>query len=414
MKSQVHTGDCLDVLETLPKASVDLVYVDPPFFSQSIHRLQTRDGKHDFSFGDVWDTESSYADFVFRRLSKFRDVLKPTGSVFFHCDKSASHTIRLLLDSVFGSENFQSEIIWHFRRWSNAKRGLLNSHQTIYFYSKGDRFKFNQTLRAYSPSTNVDQIMQKRARDERNKSVYARQKGGEVVSNGAKKGVPLSDVWEIPFLNPKAKERVGYPTQKPVLLLKQIIELVTDPGDVVLDPFCGSGTTLVAAEMLERIGIGIDVSQDATDLTRHRLANPVVSQSGVLEKGREAYATHDLEAAKHLAGFEYTPVQRNKGIDGVLKEEIGELPVFVRVQRKGENSSEAAEALKKASRNKGDCLLIVILTEAEFISPEQSQGVEFVRSASLAVRELKNVVTRVDREELGFPAIRAGRGLWTR
>ncbi|MEM9523450.1 MAG: DNA methyltransferase, partial [Pseudomonadota bacterium] len=263
MNNQVYFGDCLEILDTLPRDSVDLVYIDPPFFTQTVHKLVTRDGSKAFNFADIWDSDNSYADFIFQRLSKVRDSLKSTGSIFFHCDKSASHIIRLLLDSVFGAKNFQSEIIWHFRRWSNSKRGLLNGHQTIYFYSKDSNYKFNILYSDYSPSTNIDQIMQKRSRDDRNKSVYAKDKAGNIVGNGVKKGVPLSDVWEIPFLNPKAKERVGYPTQKPVLLLQRIIELTTEPGDVVLDPFCGSGTTLVAAQTLQRNAIGIDISEDA-------------------------------------------------------------------------------------------------------------------------------------------------------
>ena len=160
------------------------------------------------------------------------------------CDKSTSHLIKLILDKIFGPENFQSEIIWHFRRWSNSKKGLLPAHQTIFFYSKTSEFKFNSFYQEYSPSTNIDQIMQKRVRDSRNKAVYARDEHGDIIGSGGKKGVPLSDVWEIPFLNPKAKERVGFPTQKPILLMNRIIELVTNENDVVLDPFCGSGTTL--------------------------------------------------------------------------------------------------------------------------------------------------------------------------
>ncbi|WP_353428861.1 DNA-methyltransferase [Paracoccus denitrificans] len=386
--TQLIKGDCLEVLDNIPDDSIDLVYADPPFFTQTVHRLSTRDGEETFSFADVWDSDSSYANFIFQRLSKIREKMKATGSIFFHCDKSASHIIRLMLDSVFGPENFQSEIIWHFRRWSNAKRGLLNSHQTIYFYSKSQDFKFFQSYCAYSESTNIDQIMQKRARDHRNKSVYARNNGGEVISNGAKKGVPLGDVWEIPFLNPKAKERVGYPTQKPVLLLKKIIELVTEPGDLVLDPFCGSGTTLVAAQLLEREAIGIDVENQAIELSSQRLANPIVTESALLERGRASYQTHDKEAEAHLQGIDYTPVQRNRGIDGLLKREIGGKPVFVRVQRHSETQNEAADALRKACENKGECIGVVVVTKQDLIPPKKLNNVFFVRSATASLAEL--------------------------
>ena len=388
MTNSIYIGDCLDVLDTIDRESIDLVYVDPPFLTQSVHCLQTRDGKQSFSFSDLWNDESSYSDFIFLRLSKIRDKLKSTGSIFFHCDKSASHLVRVILESVFGSENFRSEIIWSFRRWSNSKRGLLNSHQTIYFFSKSSSFKFFLQYQNYSPSTNVDQIMQRRERDERNKTVYARDNGGRVIGSGSKKGVPLGDVWEIPFLNPKARERTGYPTQKPIILLKRIIELTTDVEDVVLDPFCGSGTTLVAAQELGRKSIGIDISSEAVQLTQRRLEAPIVTNSGLLEKGREAYSTHDRYAASHLASVDYTPVHRNKGIDGILRQEIRGRPVLLRVQRQNESQDEAAHALIKASMNKGDCLLIVIATANDLVPPAEYPNLVVIKSTTLALEEL--------------------------
>ena len=117
--------------------------------------------------------------------------------------------------------------------------------------------------------------MQLRERDERNISVYKKDKDGKTVVSGKKKGVPMSDVWQIPYLNPKAKERVGYPTQKPVELLMRVVSLFSDEGDTVLDPFCGSGTTMIAASEMNRVVIGMDQSKDAIELTNQRLENPV-------------------------------------------------------------------------------------------------------------------------------------------
>ena len=402
MTHVVRVGDCLDVLDSIKRESVDLVYLDPPFFTQKIHHLVTRDGVRKFNFTDVWDDDNSYADFIFKRISKVREKLKPTGSVFFHCDKSASHIIRLMLDSVFGAENFQSEIIWFFRRWSNSKRGLLSNHQTIYFYSKGKNFKFIPAFQAYSSLTNVEQIMQRRTRDHRNKSVYERDCDGEVITNGAKKGVPLGDVWEIPFLNPKAKERVGYPTQKPVLLLKKMIELVTEPGDLVLDPFCGSGTTLVAAQLLGRSSIGIDVSEEAVALTKCRLADPVVTESVLLQKGRESYETHDHEAAAHLSGIEYIPIQRNKGIDALLRREIGGLPVFIRVQRNCETRQEAAEALVRATQAKGNCHRVVVVTKRDLFGSKIMDKVSFVNSTCFSLEESEDEIESKGRQILNL------------
>lgn len=355
-------GDCFNVEQELEKKSVDLIYLDPPFFTQKNHSLTSRDGHKSFNFNDVWESDSEYADYIYQRLSSLKAVLKHTGSLFFHCDKTASHIARLLLDKVFGQDNFQSEIIWYFKRWSNSKKGLLSTHHTIFFYSKSQDFKFNKLVQDYSPSTNIDQIMQKRARDQRGKSVYALGENGEVLTGGTKKGVALSDVWEIPFLNPKAKERVGYPTQKPVLLLKRIIELTTEKDDLVLDPFCGSGTTLVAANALHRNSIGFDISEDAIRLTKERLSDPIVTRSTLLEKGKNSYKQHSREAASVLKGLDYTPIQRNRGIDGLLKKEMGGKPVFIRVQRSNEPFVDALEALKISTKRKGDCERILIRT----------------------------------------------------
>lgn len=387
IKTQTHVGDCLGVLLEMPPESVDLVYVDPPFFTQKIHNLVTRDGAVNYCFSDIWDSDSSYSEFIYQRISRVRDVLRSSGSLFFHCDKSASHIVRLLLDSIFGPQNFRSEIIWYFKRWSNSTRGLLPAHQTIFFYSKTDSFKFNTFYQEYSPATNIDQIMQKRVRDGRNKAVYARNELGQIVGNGTKKGVPLSDVWEIPFLNPKAKERVGFPTQKPVLIMNQIIELVTEPGDVVLDPFCGSGTTLVAAQLLNRSSIGIDISKEAIKLTESRLKNPVVTGSILLKKGRESYRQHASDASSYLFGINYVPVHRNRGIDGVLKEEIDGLPAFIRVQRSGESIDQTVISLKNATKNKGACRLLVVATRNESLNNKISTGVHIIRSTSIEISD---------------------------
>ncbi|MEW6733638.1 MAG: site-specific DNA-methyltransferase, partial [Acidobacteriota bacterium] len=270
MSLQIFLADCLDIVREFHSNTIDLIYIDPPFFTQKIHKLGTRDRKKQFSFSDLWSSSSEYAEFLFTRLKEFYRLLKPTGSIFFHCDHNASHIARLLLDEVLGRDMFRAEIIWYYRRWSNSQRTLLPSHQNIYFYSKSVDYKFHEILQEYSASTNVDQILQKRKRDKSGKAIYARDENGDPINNGYKKGVPLSDVWDIPLLNPKAKERVGYPTQKPILLLERIIQIATDAGDLVLDPFCGSGTTLVAAQLLNRNSIGIDISSEAIEITRSR------------------------------------------------------------------------------------------------------------------------------------------------
>ncbi len=124
-------GNCQEILGTLPLESVDLVYLDPPFFTQKTHSLSTRDNSIEFSFEDKWSSLNEYLGFMEGVLSQCQRVLKSTGSIFLHCDKSASHHLRVLLEKVFGEENFQSEIIWSYKRWSNSKKGLLNSQKLL-------------------------------------------------------------------------------------------------------------------------------------------------------------------------------------------------------------------------------------------------------------------------------------------
>ncbi len=317
-QSSVVHADCLEGLKGLAAGTVDVVYLDPPFFSQRKHELKTRSGRHKFEFDDRWKSVSDYVTYMGVRLQECHRVLKKTGSLFLHCDTSASHHLRIELDRIFGPELFQSEIIWAYKRWSNSKKGLMNQHQTIFFYSKSADFKFNPLFVDYSPTTNVDQIVQKRTRDGRQKAVYKRDQAGQAELTSKKEGVPAGDVWEIPFLNPKARERVNYPTQKPILLLERIIKLVTDEGDLVVDPFSGSGTTLVAAHMLKRKFLGFDQNAEAVQLTQSRLTNPVKTESQLLQKGAAAYINQNAELSDVVRAVGGVVVQRNKGIDGLV------------------------------------------------------------------------------------------------
>lgn len=183
-----------------------------------------------------------------------------------------------------------------------------------------------------------------------------------------KKGVPMSDVWEIPFLNPKAKERVGYPAQKPVELLERIVRISTDAGDTVLGPFCGSGTTMVAAELINRKGIGIDISQDAVEIAEERLKKPCKTESRLLKTGIEAYKTKsDIERAI-LNQLDCDVVQRNKGIDGFLKKYYKNAPVAVKIQKATENFNDAVELLNNAGKKKKCSATILIRTQDDSLA----------------------------------------------
>ena len=384
-------ADCLETLKKMKTEKIDLIYLDPPFFTQNIQSLVSSKKNEKFSFCDKWKDMDEYLKFMEVRLEECKRVLKDTGSIFVHCDRNASHYLKVLLDKIFGTQYFQSEIIWFYKRWSNSKKGLLNNHQVILFYSKTSNFKFNRIYTDYSETTNVDQILQDRIKDKNGKSKYKIDENGESVIGKSKKGVPLSDVWEIPYLNPKAKERVGYPTQKPLILLEQIIKLVTEEGDIVLDPFVGSGTTVVAAKMLKRGYLGIDISQEAVDLTKERLEKLVKTESFLLKKGRASYQKQTEQQVELLKMIGAIPVQRNNGIDGFLKEYIDGKPVSVKIQKQDETLDEAVSKLIKASKTKKCIYMILIRTHVDRINTfdfeKNTEGLILLDSYEMQIHE---------------------------
>ena len=339
----IINDDCLNALRSIGDMSIDMVYLDPPFFTQKKQALKDSCGM-EYAFSDVWVSKADYLQFIKTRLIAIKRVLKETGTIFLHCDSTAAHYLKVMLDEIFGEDNFRSEIIWSYKRWSNSKKGLLSGHQTIFFYSKTKEYKFKTLYCDYSPTTNLDQILQERARNEKGKASYKRDNEGNVVFGREKQGVPLSDVWEIPFLNPKAKERTGYPTQKPIELLERIIKISTDEGDVVLDPFCGSGTTLVAAKLLGRRYIGIDINSAAVDLTEKRLNAPVKTEEMAI-----------------LSQFDCDIVQRNKGIDAILKKHYLNAPVALKIQKPDESIAQAIKLLHGAGEKRNCSFLVLIL-----------------------------------------------------
>mgnify|MGYP001439629414 CR=1 FL=1 len=393
--NKIYHGNCVEKLKEFESNKVDLIYFDPPFFTQRKHTLTNKDNSKTFEFDDKYNSIDEYLSLIENVLEQSKRVLKNTGSVFLHCDKTASHNIRLVLDKVFGRDNFQSEIIWSYKRWSNSKKGLLNSHQVIFFYSKTQDFKFNTLYTDYSATTNLDQILQDREKNENGKSVYKRDENGNAILGKEKKGVPLSDVWEIPYLNPKAKERTGYPTQKPVLLLNQLINIATDEGDLVLDPFCGSGTTCVSAKHLKRNYIGIDISIDAVELANTRLEEMIISESNLLNKGTNEYFEKTEKELAILQNMNAFPVQRNSGIDGFLKEHCNGIPVPVKIQSEYETVEDAIEKLERASYGKNYQLKIVVQTKESSFGRlfDFQSDVVIIKSLELQTRDLTRKTT---------------------
>ena len=141
---KIYLGDCLEIMKNFETERFSLIYLDPPFFTGKDHSLTTRSGDKFYQFSDIWDSEKDYINFMYSRIYEMRRILKHTGSIFVHCDSKASHSIRNILDDVFGKDRFRSEIIWYYKRWSNSRKGLLPQHQSIFYYSKTNDYKFNK------------------------------------------------------------------------------------------------------------------------------------------------------------------------------------------------------------------------------------------------------------------------------
>ncbi len=358
--NQLYYGDNLDILRThIPDESVDLIYIDPPFNSNQAYNVifSETDGSSSQAqiqaFEDTWrwgeTTEQAYHELVgtaphllvetiksFRgfltetnlmaylvmmglRLVELHRALKPTGSFYLHCDPTASHYLKIILDQVFGIKNFQNEIVWKRTSSHNDPKRFGRVGDRILFYSKSkiktfnviyseyspeqlSRYKYedergryraeNLTAPHYSPTRTVEwrgthsgSNRQWRFSTEELERLYAKgyillrrdgcpRKDGLKVYLDEAEGAPAQNIWnDIPRIGNTSKERLGYPTQKPEALLERIIEASSDEGNVVLDAFCGCGTAIAVAQRLNRRWIGIDITHLAIALLKYRLAD---------------------------------------------------------------------------------------------------------------------------------------------
>ena len=313
--NQLYYGNNLDILRNpsyVKDESVDLVYLDPPFNSNATYNVlfAEKNGAKAASqiqaFTDTWtwtqEGESVFADIVtaggrvadclraFRmflgecdmlaylvmmapRLMELRRVMKKTASIYLHCDSTASHYLKMLMDSIFGPNNFKNEIIWSYKRYTAKSNRFQRLHDVILFYGKSEQgTMFNEPREEYGEKSGKADSHYKMD-DEGRWYRWQKLKGQEPYKIYLSKGRRTGDVWEIPHINASAKERIGYQTQKPQALLERIIEASSNPGDTVLDPFCGCGTTIAAAQKLNRRWIGIDITQLAITLIKKRLAD---------------------------------------------------------------------------------------------------------------------------------------------
>jgi DNA modification methylase len=320
--SVIYRDDNMDRVARFPSDSVDLIYLDPPFFSNRKYEVIWGDEAEVRSFEDRFQGGIHvYVGWMRERLIELHRVLKPTGSLYIHCDPTASHYLKVMLDEVFGRERFRNEIVWRRSGSHNdARQGLGRYgrvHDLILFYGKGRKVTWNQPYAAMADghlTAGYKRVEEGTGRRYMEADLTANKAGGDTeyewkgvrpykgrywayskanmeeferesrliyrrtgmprlkVYLDESRGVPLGDVWnDIAPISALSKERMGYPTQKPVALLERIIEASSNKGEVVLDPFCGCGSTLIAAHNLGREYVGIDISPTACQLIKRRL-----------------------------------------------------------------------------------------------------------------------------------------------
>jgi site-specific DNA-methyltransferase (adenine-specific) len=356
-KNKLYYGDNLDIMQQyIADESIDLCYIDPPFNSKrDYNQIYNNIGKEDTAqvqaFVDTWEWNDeamegfkrfdllngenkypektkllinslekilghgsmlAYIISITQRIIEIYRVLKPTGSFYLHCDSTASHYLKLVLDSVFCPKggDFRNEISWCYHKWTNKSNGFQHNHDIILFYTKSKKFTFNKLKnekaiaahysKGYHTNTikgNISQLI-----------VYDKEKAKKQIDSGKydrivyREGhteVAMPDWWEISIINSQAKERLGYPTQKPEALLERIITASSNEGDMVLDAYCGCGTTVAVAQRLKRNWIGIDITFQSISLIIKRLEESYGKRTmkDIFLHG----IPRDIESAKDLA-----------------------------------------------------------------------------------------------------------------
>ncbi|MDE0020836.1 MAG: DNA methyltransferase [Candidatus Poribacteria bacterium] len=344
MPNCLYYGDCLDWMREWEADCVDLIYLDPPFNSNANYNVlfgAKGDGKAQYrAFNDTWHWDDAaaeryakfenaparpahdamvglrriigrcgmlaYLTYMAERLEEMSRLLKPTGSIYLHCDPYASHYLKIVMDAVFGERHFQNELVWYYSGGGASKKRFARKHDTIFFYTKSNRWTFN-----------VDEV----------RVPYKWTKGQRRADGSERdyeKGKLPDDVIALNSIMPWASEHTGYPTQKPLKLLERIVKASSNEGDLVLDPFCGCGTAVDAARRLKRRWAGIDISSFAIDLVRKRLKDESIPIKGIpadLESARKLAREKPFEfeswAVTRLPGFAPNTKQvADGGVDG--------------------------------------------------------------------------------------------------
>jgi site-specific DNA-methyltransferase (adenine-specific) len=284
---RIELGDCRELIPAIA-SPIHLVYMDPPFFKGETFKL--RSGV--VAFEDRWSSMHQYLAYVVERAVLSFAKLVPGGSLVMHIDPTTSHYVKVALDTALGRKNFANEIIWRYRRWPTPQRAFQRMHDVLLRYVKpGAPAIFRQLFEPLSPST-VETWGDKRQRAvlRANSTHRSTRRARSSVGNESSPGAAMSDVWEIPIPAAASKERTGYPTQKPEKLLERVIMALTEKGNRVLDPMCGSGTAIAVAVRLGREAIGFDTSDVAVATARARL-HRLQTEGNIIEKGKNRCAS---------------------------------------------------------------------------------------------------------------------------
>ena len=448
--NKIFWGDNLQVMSHLLKeyrGQIDLIYIDPPFDSKADYKKKIEvkgvgKAESDSStfeekqYGDIW-TNDEYLQFMYERLILLRELLSERGSIYLHCDWHRSAYLRLLLDEVFGANNFRNEIVWSYFGFKRAtSKKFPQKHDVIYSYTKSPDYIWNVQYKPHSPE------YIKRFKKDANGRLYrddVNPTGGgtRIIYLDEVEGDIVDSVWtDIPPVNPVAKERQNYPTQKPEALIERIIKSSTNPGDLVFDCFMGSGTTQAVAMNLGRRFIGADINLGAIQTTTKRLvgvANELNTQMQEETKytGFEVYNVNNYDFFRNpveardllIQALEIQPFPQSNVWDGELdgrmvkimpvnriatkadlKELLANLPYATYEKRKEENPNQPVEHMtivcmghepdlkgsleQELSNYKVDVQILDVLRDKADLQLKRDSEAEIVREGNkLVIRE---------------------------
>ena len=342
----IFCRDNLDVLQGINNDTIDLVYLDPPFNKKRTFHAPIGSRAEGASFKDTWYDEDikkgyltliadlyptlyqylkgvekiesrshrNYLTYMVQRLIEIKRILKSTGSVYLHCDNTMSHYLKLLMDCVFGYENFRNEIVWCYRGGGYPKKDFGRRHDTIFRFSKTKDYLFYVDNVRVPYSEETQNRLKYNAKSFRKNATYDNYKANPL-------GKHPEDWWIMQPIMPSSRERVGYPTQKPLALLERIIQASSNEGDIVLDPFCGCATTCVASEKLGRQWIGIDVSKKAYELVKMRLSKEVTDRGDLLKYQNEVIYREDVPQRTDIKNIDLSYSKNKIEVKHLLYEE---------------------------------------------------------------------------------------------